>query len=89
MQTFQEPRAVIPPAILIMRVDKIADCLPLMFLDCLEQVRGVQLDLPLRLPKEREPHGPDRGDNQAGVKSIPKIHLRTFAGTIELASDSD
>jgi hypothetical protein len=41
------------------------------------------------LPKQRNVDAPDRGDDEPGVKSIPKIHLRTFAGSVKVASDSD
>ena len=88
-QAVEKPSAVIRPPVSIVRIHKIPNRLPIVLLNLLEQMRAVQPDLPHRLPKQRKPHSPGGGNQQSGKEPVAKIHPGTFAGTIQLASDSD
>jgi len=46
-----------------------------MFLNLLEEMDVMELDLALRLPKPKKINPPDDGDDDAGVKSIAKSHV--------------
>ena len=87
-QPFEQERAIVAPAILIISADKFADHLPIPFFDLGQEMDAVELDLALRLPKPRQVNTPDGGNDKTGIKSVPKMHIPTFSRSVQLASDS-
>jgi hypothetical protein len=73
-QPFEQQFAVVAPSVLIRVADEFADGIPVMFLDLLEEMSIVELDLALRLPQPEKINPPDQRDHEAGIESVAKSH---------------
>ena len=62
------------PAILIIIRDQVGDRGPILILDLREKMRGMERDLPFRLPESGEINSHDQRDKEASEKSVSKIH---------------
>ena len=87
-QPFEQERAIVAPAILIIGADKFAHRLPVPFFNLGPEMDAVEFDLALRLPKPNQANTPNGRDDKTRIKPAPKIHIPTFSRSVQLASDS-